>query len=162
MHHKVGVLTFEKNPEDGYTKAVDIMEQCTGEGFGKFDYFSQPGDNYARFDVHKAIRAEDCSEEIDTLLKESQDDHWFWIEKIQELLKKPRETLDKKEIERISSYGYIMGCKSSAFLLDADGESISSQAHLHNVMTKWDTLYRVKNNPYADDKIWLSTFDVHT
>ena len=171
MHHKVGVLTFGKTSEDAYEHALKVMNDNTGEDFDKFDYFSEPLSEHSRYDLHKAVEIPPLipfsethiQEEAISLLKATQDNFWSWYDRAEKRNKlETRSELNSKGVNDMHTECSIGSAKSQAFLLDHDGEVVIARDTFNKILNKWESVYKKGDNPYKEDKVYMSTFDAHT
>lgn len=108
-------------------------------------------------------------QKIRRLLKEFNNEELF-EEDVIDKKKKIIEELGVKDENKkdLTLFKHFCSCvggsyHSGIFLYDSDGEAISNQNHLNNVLTKWNCVYegKSKENPHRQEDIFMIPCDVH-
>jgi hypothetical protein len=174
MHMVIRAIVYADDEEEALERAREIFERLT-ENSRPFDYFKmfdEPGSSVSGRGRWGELPAcvEASSKEGKKLIKEGMKytrDEFMRDVKIVRKALKDRTDLQlfnsryDKEMVRYRFYCLGQDKGASVWLYDNDGEGIQEGSHLRDVLSKWKTLHKGKENPYLFKRVWVVPADVH-
>jgi hypothetical protein len=163
MHMTIGAIVYAEDSEEANDRAETIFSGlCVEEG--PFDYYGIEGKPIGALTktggeiisrLHRYTKTEFIGAYRNLILE--------LIGKTpEEVFEQPNGTLTCLPAKYwANKLGEYKG--SNTWLYDSDGEGIRDTDHLESALNKWACLFeqKGKENPYADDKIWIVCADVH-
>lgn len=188
MHKTIKMIVFAKTGKEALAKAKKTFKSLVPRPFDYGSFFD--GDDKGKGNPPAVVRAdsregkllifegitatkrdfEDCLSRIKEVI-ENYSLEEIWHEKILDKNKKMLNVIEEKNVENelynltmFRHYCYKLGDYYDGWLYDNDGELINDEEHLHNVLNKWECLYKEKKekeNPYKDLEVWVIPVDIH-
>ncbi len=173
MHIIIRTIVYAENEEQAILDAELVFDKICGEG-KPFDYFTMfrpedesPVSGKTRWgNIPPVCEAE--SEEGKKLIEEG---ITATRESFMEAVEKVRNTINHYTNEQLleenpdmfqlycNALGQYRG--SEVYLYDFEGEGIKTKQGLQNALNKYSSLYKEKENPYKNKKVYVVPADAH-
>lgn len=157
MHSHIGILSYARNEKEAEKKSIRVIKgQTSNHSQSLWDYFLKYNEDFARWDLKRPIRVEQCMDRIYDIFKNQQENFKSHLAHLKEAIKNENQA-------EIITWSYLLSTKSAYHLFDDEGESIETNETLQNVLNKYRCVYedQGKENPFNDDQIYFMDFDVH-
>lgn len=157
MHSHIGILSYAKSEKEAERRSLRVIKGQTSNNGGRlWDYFFKHNDEYARWDLKRPIRVEECMNKINEIFNSQQ-------ENFKRHLAHLKKAIDKDDQSEIITWSYLLSSKTAFHLFDDDGEAIETNDNLQDVLNKYRSIYedQGKENPLERHDIYFMDFDVH-